>query len=188
MPDRNATGLVVDWQATAAIVNLRGDAGDAAFVDTVQGAVGLALPRAACTTTGDADRRILWAGPDDWFVLAASDAPAALASRLQTRLAGRHHAVVDVSSGYRVLRLAGAGARTLLAQGCPLDLHPRAFMPGQCMGSHFFKASVWLWRPDESDGFELLVRSSFAGYVARLVADACSAPCVRDRSKPAVPG
>jgi heterotetrameric sarcosine oxidase gamma subunit len=39
---------------------------------------------------------------------------------------------------------------------------------GRGAGTHFFKASVWLWRTDD-DVFELLVRTSFAGYVQELL-------------------
>ena len=38
-----------------------------------------------------------------------------------------------------VLHLSGAPVREVLAQGCPLDLHPSVFGAGQCAQSHFFK-------------------------------------------------
>ena len=57
----------------------------------------------------------------------------------------------------------------MLAQGCPLDLHPRAFAPGQAAGSHWFKASIWLWQVDTAPTFEALVRRSFMGYVWTLL-------------------
>ena len=75
------------------------------------------------------------------------------------------HAVADVSSGYTVLALSGRPAREVLTQGCPLDLHPRAFQTGMSAGSHYFKASVWLWQTDDAPSFEVLVRRSFMRYV-----------------------
>ena len=162
------THLQVRWDRSCAIVNLRGDLADAGFVDAVSAAVGLPLPTQAGQCPSDAARRIVWAGPDDWFVLGEPGAAGAIAAALRAAAGARHHAVTDVSSGYCVLRLAGPPAREVLAQGCPQDLHPRVFPPGRCTGTHFFKASVWLWRT-EDDAFELLVRSSFAGYVALLL-------------------
>jgi sarcosine oxidase subunit gamma len=75
-----------------------------------------------------------------------------------------------------VLHLSGTPARDVLAQGCPLDLHPRIFKRGASAGSHFFKASVWLWQTDEAPVYELLVRRSFTGYVW-LMLERASAEC-----------
>ena len=163
-----ATALHVCWDRSRAIVNLRGDPDDTGLVDAVSAAVGLPLPTQAGGCPASTSRRIVWAGPDDWFVLGEPGAEGAIAAALRAAAGARHHAVTDVSSGYCVLRLAGPPARDVLAQGCPQDFHPRAFPVGRCTGTHFYKASVWLWRTDD-DAFELLVRSSFAGYVALLL-------------------
>lgn len=167
--------LRVRWTRTHAIVNLRGDPADAAFTQAVGAALGLPLPLRAGECPAHATRRIVWAGPDDWFVIGEPDGQAAIAAALRTAAAGTHHAVTDVSSGYAVLTLAGPSACEVLAQGCPLDLHPRVFPVGRGAGTHFFKASVWLWRTAE-DRFELLVRTSFAGYVQTLL-QACTREC-----------
>lgn len=174
-PAGAAAALHVRWDRTRAIVNLRGDPTDAGFVDAVSAAAGLPLPMQSGGCPANASRRIVWAGPDDWFVIAEPGTQDALGAALRAAAAGRHHAVTDVSSGYCVLRLAGAPAREVLAQGCPLDLHPRQFAVGRGAGTHFFKASVWLWRTDD-DAFELLVRTSFAGYVQELLRR-CSLEC-----------
>lgn len=157
--------LVAGWRGGLAIINLRGDADDPAFRRAVAGALGIDLPAVLRTTASSASVRAVWAGPDDWFIVGPQGETDALADRLRAALAGLHHAVTDVSSGYTVLRLDGPPARDVLSQGCPLDLHPRVFPRGACAGSHFFKASVWLWQPDEAPGYELLVRRSFMDYV-----------------------
>ena len=59
--------------------------------------------------------------------------------------------------------------REALAQGCPLDLHPRAFKVGQSAGSVFFKASVWLWQTGDEPTFEVLVRRSFQNYAWEML-------------------
>lgn len=157
--------LVAGWREGLGVVNLRCDPADPAFTEAVARALGLALPLDTCRSVANGVLRILWAGPDDWFVIAPRGQQDVVCARLRAALAGTHHAVTDVSSGYTVLQLAGAPAREVLAQGCPLDLHARAFREGDCMGSHFFKAAVWLWQTDAAPSFELLVRRSFAGYV-----------------------
>jgi sarcosine oxidase subunit gamma len=120
--------------------------------------------------------RVVWAGPDDWFVIGPKGQADAIIERLRTALAGLHHAVTDVSSGYTVLHLGGAAVRDVLAQGCPLDLHPSVFKAGMAAGSHFFKASVWLWQTDDAATFEVLVRRSFMNYVW-LMLERCTQEC-----------
>jgi sarcosine oxidase, subunit gamma len=175
-PQSSSQALVAGWREGLTVVNLRGNPDDAAFCAGASAALGLALPVQACTSTANAVCRVVWAGPDDWFVIAPKGMADAITARLRTALAGMHHAVTDVSSGYTVLQLDGPAAREVLAQGCPLDLHPRVFKPGASAGSHFFKASIWLWQTDESMSFELLVRRSFMGYVW-LMLEQCTQEC-----------
>ena len=171
--------LRVRWSRQQAILNFRGDPADAALLQALSGVVGLPWPtRAAdCPNDGPADahHRVVWAGPDDWFVIAPAGCQSAMAKSLREAAGSRHHAVTDVSSGYVVLGLSGPAAAEVLAQGCPLDLHQRSFAVGASAGTHFFKASVWLWRVQD-DVFELLVRSSFAGYVQEML-ERCTLEC-----------
>ena len=197
--------LTATWRQGLTIVNLRGNAGKSGNADNVDNAsnasnagfaagatqaLGVALPLAPCSThaateavAGDglvnpngAVERIVWAGPDEWFVIAAAGRTDAIERALRTSLADLHHAITDVGSGYSVLRLSGPPVREVLAQGCPLDLHPRAYGVGRSAGSHFFKASVLLWQTDSAPQFELLVRRSFVGYV-QLMLQRCTLEC-----------
>ena len=182
--------LTATWRHGLSIVNLRGVGDDAGFVAGSTQALGLALPLMPCSTQASVDaaagvdldtragavERIVWAGPDEWFVIAAAGRAGAIEQALRASLAGLHHAVTDVGSGYNVLRLSGRPVREVLAQGCPLDLHPRAFGVGRSAGSHFFKTSVLLWQTDAAPHFELLVRRSFIGYV-QLMLQRCTLEC-----------
>lgn len=156
--------LLAGWRLGLAIVNLRGNAEDPAFRAAVSRALKLALPVQPCSSVADSVHRLVWVGPDDWFVVGPKGQASAIEEKLRAELAGMHHAVTDVSGGYTVLHLSGSPVREVLAQGCPLDLHPRVFRPGSSAGSLFFKASIWLWQTDDAPTYELLVRSSFMGY------------------------
>ena len=159
----------VAWRHGLSVLNLRGNPDDPAFLSGVQAALVLALPtRAGSTSIGQALTAV-WAGPDDWFILGPANQACALERALRANLSGQPVAVTDVSSGYTLLSLSGPGARPALAQGCPLDLHPRAFGPGQAAGTHYFKASVWLWQVDDQPLFEVLVRRSFMDYVGLML-------------------
>jgi sarcosine oxidase subunit gamma len=157
--------LVAGWRENLSIVNLRGNAEEASFREGAASALGVALPLKPCTTSENSFVRVAWAGPDDWFIIGPQGQAEAMTLRLREAMTGLHHAVTDVSSGYTVLHLSGKPVCDVLAQGCPLDLHPRAFERGACAGSHFFKASVWLWQTNEGSVYELLVLRSFMDYV-----------------------
>lgn len=160
--------LQIEWQRSCALVNLRIEAVDEPLLEAMLTQAHVAVPTQSNTTLVHGSTRCVWAGPDDWFVM-DTGCPALktadLQQRLQTPLNGRHNAVTDVSSGYRVLSLRGVAAREVLAQGCPLDLHPRSFQTGTSAGTHYFKASVWLWQVEDEPSFQMLVRRSFAPYV-----------------------
>jgi len=166
--------LVAGWRADLSIVNLRGNAEETAFREGAASAMGVALPLKPCTISENGLVRVVWVGPDDWFIVGPSGQPEAIALRLREALSGLHYAVTDVSSGYTVLHLSGRPVRDVLAQGCPLDLHPRAFERGACAGSHFFKASILLWQTDEAPVYELLVVRSYMDYVWLMLERACA--------------
>jgi sarcosine oxidase, subunit gamma len=153
------------------LVNVRGDLRDPAFVDAVAQATGVRLPDQPNTVTRGAEYDALWLGPDEWLVRSLETRPALLETRVAAALAGQFATAVDVGSGYTVLEARGARVRDVLARGCPLDLHPRLFAPGQCAQSHYFKASVVLV-PVERDAYEIVVRRSFADYFCRMMLDA----------------
>jgi sarcosine oxidase, subunit gamma len=175
MPNQRPT-LRIHWQTNLTVLSLRGEGSE--ITPGVEAALGIALPIMANTTHTKDGVRLVWASPDDCFVIAQSARAAELEAALRAALAGQHIAITDVSSGYHLLTLSGKATRSVLAQGCPLDVHPKAMAVGQCAGSHFFKASLWLWpTADSSTGsfvpdaqeFELLVRSSFAPYVNTMI-------------------
>lgn len=160
----------------AGFVNLRLDVGRAAGAAT--SLLGQELPREANTFT-DGERRIYWLGPDEWLIATRAGDAADECARLGELAKELHLAVNDLSGGLVSLRLAGEDARTVLAKGCTLDLHPRAFAPGQCAQTGLAKASVLLAAIDDTPVFELVVRRTFADYLCRWLAHSARAHGVR---------
>lgn len=151
------------------MVNLRVDP----FADTaarVEKALGTALPRHCGQTTESTQRTVFWLGPDEWLVLADDDA---VIEELREALNGEPGSAVDVSANRTIIELTGAFARDALEKGCPLDLHPRAFGPGQAIQTTVGPVPVLLWQV-ASDTYRLFPRSSFADYLARWLLDATS--------------
>jgi sarcosine oxidase subunit gamma len=81
--------------------------------------------------------------------------------------------VVNVSAHRTTIDVRGPLARDLLAKGCSLDLHPSVLTPDRCAQVLLARAPVLLLPHADGAGLRLLVRSSFAGYVADWLLDAC---------------
>ncbi|AQQ34177.1 MULTISPECIES: sarcosine oxidase subunit gamma [Burkholderia cepacia complex] len=159
------------------LVNVRGELSDPAFVAAFERVVGCLPPAAPNTVARGAEYDVLWLGPDEWLVRSNGPVPAGvLEAKLAEAVQGSYAAAVDVGSGYTVVEISGERVRDVIARGCPLDLHPRVFKPGQCAQSHYFKSPITLI-PTGDDTFEIVLRRSFADYFVRIMLDA-AAPLV----------
>ena len=156
-------------------LDVRLDPDDAVAREAVESVIG-ALPLEPNTLHGGSDAAVLWLGPDEWLVVGPPDGETALQSQLHDALGDQmgRIAIVDVSANRTTLELRLPRARELLEFGCPIDLHPRAFGPGRCAQTLLARANVLIWHvADEPvDTWRLLVRPSFAAYVAAWLADA----------------
>ena len=93
--------------------------------------------------------------------------------RLRAVISEHGGAAVDVSAQRTTVRLRGAHARDLLAKGCSLDLHPSAFGVGAAAQTMLGLAAVVLIPlDDKGTDYRILVRSSFARYLAEWLIDA----------------
>src|SRR5690349_14068956 len=105
--NKGQAGVTVGEIAHRAIINIRGNAGDLVFSTAVKVATGADLPSAPNTVSAADDLRILWLGPDEWWVVAPDAKRAELVERLRQSFAGQHTAVVDVSESRTVIALSG---------------------------------------------------------------------------------
>ncbi len=154
------------------MLNLRGDAGDPRFAKAVLDTTGMHLPVRANNASIDPQRQLLWLGPDEWLLKLRDRQGDALAAALLGALSGIHSAVVDVGHGNTTLLLQGPGSIDLLARGCPLDLHPRAFPTGALAQTHIAKAGATVLCLYAGIQYEITVRRSFADYLVRWLCEA----------------
>ncbi len=158
-------GVVMAERPFRGLVNLRGDAGDAAFCDAVASVLGETPPSEPNTTAGESPR-LFWLGPDEWLVMTAEDGGSAAAAVLTSALADLAAAVTDVSESRTVIGLSGSRAREVLMKGCGLDVHPRAFPSGACAQTLLGQVGVLLHCLDAEAGhYEITVLRSFAEYL-----------------------
>ena len=111
-------------------------------------------------------------GPGQWLAVSETFANEKLARELGERLRGLA-SISDQSGGRTVLRIAGQGARAVLAKGLPIDLHPRAFRPGSAATSTISLMGVQIWQVDDAPTYDLAIfRSVSASFWHWLTAAA----------------
>lgn len=109
-------------------------------------------------------------GPDEWLITGDTDGPA-LAAALQQALRTQFASVVDTSDAWCVIGLAGPDARDMLSKGCGLDLHPRAFPPGNVTRTLLAQATIVLHQT-AAHTYDIFVRRSYADYLWQWLEDA----------------
>ncbi len=170
-----AAGVAMAERAHQGIVNLRLDRGDAAALAIFAETFGFALPAGPNTTAGAGDATAFWLGPDEWWIVTPDPDPEAgpaLAAKLRGALADHCHAVTDVGESRTCIRISGPEARAVLQKGCPLDLHPHEFQPGQCAQTRLAKATVLIHHASDGPAFDVYVPRSFAEYLWAWLEDA----------------
>jgi sarcosine oxidase subunit gamma len=104
---------------------------------------------------------VLCTRPDRWLLLTSPAAPGATLSGWRGAASGCA-AVVELSSAYTVLHLAGPAVGEALARSCRLDLHPDAFAAGTAAATHMAQVPVTLVALPA--GWLLLTPSTTAGH------------------------
>jgi sarcosine oxidase, subunit gamma len=135
--------------------------------------LGSDLPVAPGTATSTPSATAIWLGPEEWLITTRAQSGAGLEAALQNAVRGHGGAATDVSAQRTVIRLSGEHARRVLAKGCSLDLHPSVYRKGTAQQTVLGLAAVVIIALDETGtDYRLLVRSSFARYMADWLIDA----------------
>jgi sarcosine oxidase, subunit gamma len=135
--------------------------------------LGVDLPTIANTWVPADSGRAVWLGPDEWLLSSTTETPEKFEARVRAAVLPLGGSATDVSAQRIGLRLTGAGVRGVLAKGCSIDLHPRVFGRGSSAQTMLGQAGVVLLAlSDAGDDYVVLVRSSFAGYLADWLLDA----------------
>lgn len=157
-----------------AYINVRGRPDDEKLPSATAAVLGAGVPMTPNRWQGDDERFVLWLGPDEWLAVSPEGEAADIERALRERLGDdRWLGITDLSHNYTGFLLSGACHRELLAKGCPLDLHHRAFTGGDCAQT-LLAASRVLLRAVDTNTTEILVRNSFARYTADWLIDAAA--------------
>jgi len=136
---------------------------------------GVDLPTVPNTWVPTDAGHAVWLGPDEWLLTSTTEVPGELEARVHAAVVPLGGSAADVSAQRITLRLTGSRIRDVLARGCAIDLHPHAFGPGRSAQTTLGLAGVVLLAlSDAGDDYLVLVRSSFAGYLADWLLDAAT--------------
>jgi sarcosine oxidase, subunit gamma len=137
--------------------------------------LGARLPTTPNTWEANDAVRAIWLGPDEWLLTSTAHTPDELTGRVRETVRPLGGTVVDVSAQRIGVRLTGRRVRDVLAKGCSIDLHPRVFRAGSAVQSMLGLAAVVLIALDDyGTDYRVLVRSSFARYLAQWLTDAAA--------------
>jgi sarcosine oxidase subunit gamma len=166
-------GVQITLRPFVAMTDLRVDpTGPAAAA--VARYLGVALPTPPSTYVESEAVTAIWLGPDEWLITSPFRTPEELETGLREAVSGAG-SVVDVSAQRTTLRLRGEHVRDLLAGGCSVDLHPRVFGRGAAVQTLLGQAGVVLMALDDTGThYQVVVRSSFAGYLTSWLLDAAT--------------
>jgi sarcosine oxidase subunit gamma len=174
-----ATGVTLTETTMASAWNVQGDARRPEFLAAAQGAFDLALPTAPNTTARTEALTALWLGPASWLVVASGESTLSDVDAVREALNPAGGAVFDVSASRVAWTIAGGLAATVLAKGCPLDFHQRAFAERTCAQSVFARVNALFYRRAAAPVFTMLVARSFARDAWRALC-LSAAPCGYD--------
>ena len=163
-------GVVVREAALIRHLILRGDPGNELFASGVEEVLSLSLPAEPGTWTTNADASLYWLGPNEWLIIVPRASELNVETRLRQMLHG-HFSVVDISGAQTLVNLSGKDIDLVLKKASGYDFHPSNFEAGRCVQTTFAKASALVCK--RADGsFDLVIRRSFADYVAKWLLDA----------------
>jgi len=168
-----AEGLSLSVIGFQTILNLRGNAGDGRFTETVQSILKYTLPVNPNTWSGDRQQAILWLGPDEWLIIAPEGNEDNLLNAFRSALPGDPRTgIVNLSHSYSGLLLSGTRCREVLAGGCPLALSPEPWQTRTCAQSLLAKAPALFRTIDDIPSVEIWVRNSYARYTLAWLQEA----------------
>ena len=163
------TGLTFAETKLACVWNVQGDARVPRFVDALQSLGVVTLPSVPNTTTKHGALTVLWLGPKSWLLIASDVAALSGFDSRRDALNAAGGALFDVSASRAAWTIAGDAAATVLAKGCPLDFHPRAFPDGSCAQSVYGHVNALFYRRVSAPVFTMFVARSFARNIWRTL-------------------
>ena len=154
------------------IIELRGTP-EEEFLSAVRQLTDVTPPKGSPQTALRNGLTCFWMGPDRWWLISEGAPLLPSANELRQSLAAFEASAVEIGEAFTGFAVSGPNARDVLAKGCTIDLHPRAFHTGAVVQTNLGKAQVALFQIDE-DAYRIYIRRSFAEYLWLWLEDAAA--------------
>ena len=159
-----SSGVVIEERTGFSLVMVAARRGQGeALAMAVREAFGLDLPRTP-RRVGSSALAFVWAGDARWMSVSETGFEG-LEATLRDRLGGLA-SITDQSDGRVILRVSGPSARHVLGKAVAIDLHPRAFRPGDVALTPAFHIAAQVWQVDDAPTYDLSVARGTAGSLA----------------------
>ncbi|MEP2717702.1 sarcosine oxidase subunit gamma family protein [Pseudophaeobacter sp.] len=165
------TGIaMVEDAGLQGMITLRGDLTSKALKTAVKAATGAKVPEQGKISVVESGAAA-WMSPDELLLLVPYGEAVAKTAELAKALEGEHALAANVSDARSFFRIAGEGAREVLAKISPVDFSPEVFTPGSFRRSRTAQvaAAVWL---QEDGSFRIVCFRSVGAYMFGLLSNA----------------
>lgn len=162
----NGPGIVLSERGPLSVVQIEAGAEDP--IAAAGGSLGVAPSKVPNEAAGTGRPRVLGTGTGRWLVTEPESRD--LAAHLRAALPDSS-AVTALSHARVCLRLSGRDARTLLAKGCGIDLHPDALRPDTSRMTSLFHAAVLIDCRSVEPMYDIYVHRSYAVHLFEMLLD-----------------
>ena len=129
----------------------------------------LNLNNQALNVSCNINTRILWNGPNNWFLVSTKKE---LLKEINQKLKEKDFAITDLSHSRAIIEIEGINTKEILKKGCPFNLNE--LKKNNCLNSVYNGMSVTIDMLDDSpDKVRIFTLRSFGESLYHSITDAC---------------
>ena len=129
----------------------------------------LNLKNEALNVSNNANTRVLWSGPNNWFLVTTKKE---ILEEIKEKLDEVNFAITDLSHSRAIMELEGKNAKEVLKKGCPYNFNE--LKKNNCLNSTFNSMSVMIdLLNDNPDKVRLFTLRSFGESLYHSITDSC---------------
>ena len=129
----------------------------------------LKFPEETMHVNSNNETRILWNGPNNWFVVSNNKE---ILNNIKKKCDDKNFAVTDLSHSRTVIELKGNNIKEILKKGCPINFNE--FKLNNCANSIFHGITITIdMINDNPETFRIFALRSFGESLYHSITDAC---------------
>ena len=129
----------------------------------------LKFPEETMISNSNKETRILWNGPNNWYVMSTNKD---ILNNVKKKCDNLNFAVTDLSHSRTVIELKGKNIKEILKKGCPINFNE--FKLNNCANSVFNGITITIdMINDDPETFRIFALRSFGESLYHSITDAC---------------